>query len=284
MIAPLLKAELRRLTWIAHRFAETDCLTIAGSLAFTSMLALVPVMTVVYVGLAYLPQFAALAADVEAFIFANLVPNSSAQIQAKLGEFAARAGNLTAVGLGSLVVTALMLLLSIERHFNAIWHLQTPSWGIGRTVLLVGLLTVGPSLLLAGIWISTYVLSLPLIADVGQFGPSSQLLGYLPIVCLFLVFSLLFKVIPNTQVLWSSALTGGLLTAAVFKLAFALFAWVSQYFVYGAIYGALAVLPAFLIWLFLVWVILLLGAVFVCSLQQPESTDQAPATPANRHG
>lgn len=101
-------------------------------------------------------------------------------------------------------------------------------------------------------------------------GGGTRPLRYMPIFCLFLVFSLLFKTVPNTHVPWSEAALGGVVTVGIFKVAFSLFAWLSSYFVYDAIYGALAVLPAFLIWLFLVWVILLFGAVFVCSLQQTE--------------
>lgn len=263
---------VRRLQWILGRFAAQDCLTIAGSLTFTSMLALVPVMTVVYLGLSYLPQFAVLAADVENFIFQNFVPNSSAQIQNKLQEFASRAENLTSLGVISLGVTALMLLLSIERHFNAIWRVAMPKWGLRRVALLVGALTVGPSLVLAGIWISTVILSLPLISDMEHLVERANIFRHMPLVCLFLAFGLLFKTVPNASVRWSEAALGGLLTAAIFKAAFAVFIWVSSYFVYNAIYGALAALPAFLLWLFLVWVILLFGALFVCSLQQMEHT------------
>lgn len=266
----VLKGYLRQLRWITDRFAAQDCLTMAGSLTFTSMLALVPVMTVIYLGLAYLPQYASLAVDVESFIFQNFVPNSSAQIQAKLSEFAGRAENLTVFGLISLAVTALMLILSIEKQFNAIWRVPTPAWGGKRVALLVGVLTVGPSLVLTGLWISTLILSLPLISDVDSLVEAANVLQYMPIVCLFLVFGLLFKTVPNTRVSWSNAALGGMVTAAIFKCAFSLFAWLSSYFVYDAIYGALAALPAFLIWLFLVWVILLFGAVFVCSLGQIE--------------
>ena len=138
----------------------------AGSLTFTSLLALVPVMTVVYLGLAYLPQYASLAVDVENFIFQNFVPNSSAQIQAKLSEFAGRAENLTVLGLISLAVTALMLILSIEKQFNAIWRVAMPAWGLRRMALLMGVLTVGPSLVLTGLWIFTVIVSLPLISGV----------------------------------------------------------------------------------------------------------------------
>ena len=185
-------------------------------------------------------------------------------MQQKLNEFSARAGDLTTVGLVGLTITALGLLLSIERHFNALWHVSAPrlsirsgcgSWWIVRW----------PSLILAALWISTYVLSLPLLASLDVIGVAPMLLSELPLLCLFLVFSILFKAVPNAPVVARHALLGGLLTAAVFKLAFELFAWLSGYLVYDAIYGVLAALPLFLLWLYVVWVIVLMGALFVCS-------------------
>lgn len=256
----------RRLLWIIARFDEQNCLTIAGSLTFTSLLALVPAMTVVYLGLAFLPAYAALATQAEDFIFENFIPSSSLLVQEKLTEFAGRAEGLTELGLLGLALTTLMLLLTIERHFNAIWQVDKPKWTLARVLLLIVLLTIGPALVLTGISVSTYLLSLPLLATVDIIGIAPLALNHLPTLCLFVVFSCLFAFVPNAVVGAREALLGGVLTTLAFKMAFALFAWFSQYFVYNVIYGALAVLPVFLLWLFLVWVIVLLGAIFVCSM------------------
>ena len=253
------------MAWVIRRFAAHDCLTIAGSLTFTAMLALVPLMTIVYLGLAFLPEFQVLADQVERFVFQNFVPSSSAAVQDKLNEFAGRAGDLTTLGLIGLTITALGLVLSIERHFNTLWHVAMPRLSLRRLVSLVGLLTVGPSLVLAALWISTYVLSLPLLATLDVIGVAPMLLSELPLLCLFLVFSILFKIVPNAPVVTKHALLGGFLSAMVFKLAFEVFAWFSGYLVYDAIYGVLAALPIFLLWLYVVWVIVLIGALFVCS-------------------
>lgn len=255
----------RRMRWVVRRFAADDCLTIAGSLTFTAMLALVPLMTIVYLGLAVLPEFAVLAEQVERFVFQNFVPSSSAAVQDKLNEFAGRAGDLTTLGLIGLAITALGLLLSIERHFNTLWCVAMPRLTLRRLVSLVGLMAIGPSLVLAALWISTYLLSLPLLATLDVIGVVPILLSELPLLCLFLVFTILFKVVPNAPVFAKHALLGGFLSAMVFKLAFELFAWLSGYLVYDAIYGVLAALPIFLLWLYLVWVIVLMGALFVCS-------------------
>ena len=256
----------QRMRWVVARFDQQNCLTIAGSLTFTSLLTLVPAMTVVYWGLGFLPAYTTLAAEAENFIFENFIPSSSLLVQQKLSEFAGRAEGLTEVGLFSLVITTLLLLLTIERHFNAIWQVEKPKWTVARLLSLIVLLTVGPALVLTGISASAYLLSLPLLAKVDIIGLAPLALNHLPTLCLLILFSSLFAFAPNALVRPREALLGGLLTTLAFKLAFALFAGFSQYFVYNVIYGALAVLPVFLLWLFLVWVIVLFGAIFVCSL------------------
>ena len=256
----------RRMRWVVARFGQQNCLTIAGSLTFTSLLTLVPAMTVVYWGLGFLPAYSTLASEAEDFIFKNFIPSSSVLVQQKLSEFASRAEDLTEVGLLSLVITTLLLLLAIERHFNAIWQVEKPKWTVARLLSLIVLLTVGPALVLTGISASAYLLSLPLLAKVDVIGLAPMALNHLPTLCLLILFSSLFAFVPNAVVRPREALLGGVLTTLAFKLAFALFAGFSQYFVYNVLYGALAVLPVFLLWLFLVWVIILLGAIFVCSL------------------
>lgn len=199
----------RRLRWIVARFDEQSCLTIAGSLTFTSLLALVPAMTVVYLGLAFLPAYAALATQAEDFIFENFIPSSSLLVQEKLAEFAGRAEGLTELGLLGLALTTLMLLLTIERHFNAIWQVEKPKWTLARVLLLALLLTIGPALVLTGISVSTYLLSLPLLATVDIIGIAPLALNHLPTLCLFAVFSCLFAFVPNAVVGAREALLGG---------------------------------------------------------------------------
>ena len=134
--------------------------------------------------------------------------------------------------------------------------------------LLTVLLTIGPALVLTGISVSTYLLSLPLLATLDIIGLAPLALNHLPMLCLFVLLSYLYAFVPNATVRAREALLGSLLTTLAFKMAFALFAWFSQYFVYNVIYGALTVLPVFLLWLFLVWVIVLVGAIFVCSMSR----------------
>ena len=253
---PLLRAQ----------FAQHDCLTAAAALTFTSLLALVPLMTVTYIGLSLVPQYGDLWVEVQNFIFRNFVPASSELVQQKLTEFAGRARGLTTAGGVGIVLVALLMLVSIEKRFNAIWQVSTPRWGVQRALVYWGVLSLGPALLLIAVWSSIYLVGLPLLSEIRLLDVYGAALSYLPALLMFVGFTALYVVVPNSPVPLLHGLSGGALTMIVFQLAFQAFTMASQYFIYDAIFGAFAALPVFLLWLYLVWVIVLSGAVFVRSL------------------
>ena len=259
-------ATLGYIKLLRAQFAQHDCLTAAGALTYTSLLALVPLMTVTYIGLSLVPQYAELGATVQDFVFRNFVPASSELVQQRLNEFADRARSLTTVGGAGLLLVALLMLVSIEQRFNTIWQVATPRWGLQRVLVYWGVLSLGPAFLLVGVWSSAYLIGLPLISEIDVLDLRSTALSYLPTLLMLAGFTALYVVVPNSPVPLRHGLLGAVLTTLVFQLAFKGFAVASQYFVYDAVYGAFAALPAFLLWLYLVWVIVLSGAVFVRSL------------------
>lgn len=253
------------------QFAQHDCLTAAAALTYTSLLALVPLMTVTYIGLSLVPQYADLWAAVQDFVFRNFVPASSELVQQKLNEFADRARGLTTAGGAGLLLVALLMLVSIEKRFNTIWQVATPRWGLQRALVYWGVLSLGPAFLLVGVWSSAYLIGLPLISEIDVLDLRSTALSYLPSLLMLAGFTALYVVVPNSPVRLRHGLLGAALTTLVFQLAFKAFAAASQYFIYDAVYGAFAALPVFLLWLYLVWIIVLSGAVFVRSLSLPSS-------------
>ena len=253
---PLLRAQ----------FAQHDCLTAAAALTFTSLLAIVPLMTVTYIGLSLVPQYGDLWIQVQDFIFRNFVPASSELVQQKLTEFAGRARGLTTAGGMGLLLVALLMLVSIEKRFNAIWQVSTPRWGLQRVLVYWGVISLGPALLLIAVWSSVYLLGLPLLNEIRVLDFYGTALSYLPALLMVVGFTALYVVVPNSSVPLPHGLSGGVLTMVVFQLAFQGFTMASQYFIYDVIFGAFAALPIFLLWLYLVWVIVLGGAVFVRSL------------------
>jgi membrane protein len=195
---PLLRAQ----------FAQHDCLTAAAALTFTSLLAIVPLMTVTYIGLSLVPQYGDLWIQVQDFIFRNFVPASSELVQQKLTEFAGRARGLTtAGGIGLLLVTLLML-VSIEKRFNAIWQVSTPSSGLQRVLVYWGLLSLAPALLLIAVWSSVYLLGLPLLNEIRVLDFYATALSYLPALLMVVGFTALYVVVPNSSVPFPHGLSG----------------------------------------------------------------------------
>ncbi len=256
-----------------QQFLDHDCLAAAGALTYTTLFAVVPLMTVTYTFFSILPEYAHLGEQVQGFVFQNFVPGSSDVVQEKLAEFADRARNLTSVGFIFLFVTAFLMLVTIEKSFNTIWHVAEPRRGLQRFLLYWGVLSLGPAAVVVGMLSSIYVLSLPLVSDLDAFGIGKILLGYLPVILSLGGFTVLYYAVPNCHVPFAHALLGGFVTMLVFQAAFFAFAQISRGFSYDAIYGTFAAVPVFLIWLYLVWVIVLCGAIFVRSLslsREPE--------------
>ncbi len=260
----------RNLHWRAvqmwHQFLEHDCLSAAAALTYTTLFAVVPLMTVTYTFFSILPEYAQVGDQVQSFVFNNFVPGSSDLVRDKLNEFADRARDLTAIGFLFLFVTAFLMLITIEKSFNTIWHVAEPRRGLQRFLLYWGVLSLGPACVVAGMLSSLYLLSLPLVSDLDTMGLREAILGYLPILLSIAGFSVLYYAVPNCHVPFSHALFGGVVTMLVFQAAFAIFATTSRWFSYDAVYGTFAAVPVFLIWLYLVWVIILSGAIVVRSL------------------
>ena len=173
---------------------------------------------------------------------------------------------MTAAGVIGLLVTALMMLVAVEKQFNIIWQVEAPKWSLHRVLVYWGILSLGPVAIVSGMLVSAYVLSIPLISDLEAWTAGETILTYLPILLTSIGFTALYVLVPNCKVAPLHGFYGGVMTAVVFKLAFFIYTEASKNFFYDAIYGAFAALPIFLIWLYLVWVIVLAGAVFVRSM------------------
>lgn len=262
--------QLRSL-WLALRWywgqliaqlLEHDCLTRAGALTFTTLFAVVPLMTVAYAAFSILPVYEGLEERIETFIFNNFVPNSSLAVKEKLLEFTDRARGLTAAGFGFLFVTSFLLLVTMEKTFNAIWQVPEPRKGLQRVLVYWSVLSLGPPMIVCGILISAYLASLPLVSDL-DIGLRELFLSYLPILLTWTGFTILYSAMPNCRVPFLHAVTGGLVTTLFFELAKALFNYGVKHTTIASIYGTFAAIPFFLFWMFMVWVLVLTGAILV---------------------
>ena len=248
--------------YLKMRFEADRCTRAAAALAYTSLLALVPLMTVVFVTLSAFPAFQGWRESIESFVFQNFVPALGDQVQSYLVQFADKAKGLQAAGVAVLLVTVLTMMATIESTFNVIWGIKRKRPLVVRFLVYWSVLTLGPILIGAGMVATSYVISLPLLADAGVSATlKTRLIAAFPVVATTTAFVLFFKLIPYRPVPFKHALVGGVVASILFELAKRGFGfYVTHFPSQQAVYGAFATVPIFLIWIYLSWVVVLLGA------------------------
>ncbi|MCQ9616215.1 YihY family inner membrane protein [Paenalcaligenes niemegkensis] len=250
------------LSFMTGRIAERRLTQVASSLTFTTILAIVPLLAVVLSLFTAFPLFNEFQGSLESFLTTNLMPAAvSETVMSYLNQFAAKASSLTAVGSLFLIVTSIMLISTIDETFNDIW-LVTEKRPLGQRILVYwAIISLGPILAGASIWASSVVAreSLGYIGDLAAITWFS--LSYLPFLLTVIGLTALFAYVPNRQVLWRDALVGGLFTAVcleILKNGFAFY--LTKFPTYTLIYGTFATVPIFLMWMYLSWMVILLGA------------------------
>lgn len=251
---------------IVAQFGAHGLLNSAASLTYTTLFAVVPLMTVSYTILSMFPDFSTMGQQIQAFVFENFVPASSAVVQERLQDFSDQARQLTIAGFAFLLVTAFMMLVTMEQAFNEIWQVAEPRRGMQRFLVYWGVLTCGPPLVVAGLLVSSYLISLPLITNPDTATARQTILGWLPVLFSLVGFTVLFFGVPNCRVRFRDALVGGLLTTLFFEAAKRLFTTIVANSNMQLVYGTFAAVPLFLTWLYLVWVLILSGAIVVRTL------------------
>ncbi len=271
-----------RFTW--HRFVEDRCLQTAGALAYTTVFALVPLTAAVLGILAAFPGFAGWRGRLTAWVFDNFVPAAGSTVQAYITQFADNASKATAIGILVLLFSAISLMMSIEDAFNRIWRVSVSRSAGARFLVYWAALTAGPLLLVAALAISSYLFALPFIdAAEAQFSIKAHVLALLPFLIVLVALLAAYVVIPNRAVRARHALAGALVAAILFdaaKRGFALYA--TQYASYEQVYGALAMVPIFILWIYLSWLIVLLGASITASLSAFDYRPVALRLPAGQ--
>jgi membrane protein len=256
------------LRFARRRLNEERLPQVAGSLTFTTVLALVPMLTIALAIFTTFPLFNTFRASLEGYFIQSLMPKSIANtILGNLSQFATKATRLSAIGAVALVLTAVAMLLTIDRAFNQIWRVKTSRPLAQRLVVYWAVMTLGPLLIGVSISVTSSLFTatngvVKQATFMGSFFFSS-----LSIVLTTVAFSLLYIAVPNRGVDWRDAACGGLLAATAFEIAKRIFAvFISKFPTYTVIYGALAAMPIFLLWVYVSWLIILLGAVFAAAL------------------
>ena len=248
--------------FVWRRFLDDKCFEAAGAMSFTTLFGLVPLTTAALGIISAFPVFAEWSDRLTEFIFQNFVPESGQVVRGYLTDFAINAGKLTSAGIAALLLSAFVLMSSIENQLNMIWRVPPRRRRIARFVVYWTVLTAGPLLLAASVGAGSDRLA----HATDQYGAAAILGALVPFLVTWLALTLMFLVVPNAIVRPRNAALGAFVATALFELAKLAFAGYLKRANYDAVYGALAAIPVFLFWIYVSWVVVLLGASLAASL------------------
>ena len=252
---------------LTHRFADDRLGQTAGALTFTTLIALVPLLTVALAVVTAFPVFDQFQTVLQRWLVESLIPESiSRQVLGYLTQFTTKASRLGTLGFAALMLSAVALILTIDRSLNTIWRVrQQRAWG-QRLLLYWAALTLGPLLVAAGLVTMASVISWS-GGSLRYQGPGVKMaLGMLEFLLLWGGISGLYRFVPNTHVAWRPLLVGSFFTALVLEAARSgLTFYLASMPTFSLVYGTFATVPILLVWIYTTWVVVLLGAVLVAS-------------------
>jgi membrane protein len=263
---------------VSQRFARHEAPQNAAALTYTTLLSLVPLMTVTLAVFSAFPIADRVNQMIQDFVFTNFMPTSGQVLQQYLSEFSEKASRLTGTGTAFLVLVALLMMANIDRALNAIWEVKAARGFASKFLIYWAVLSLGPILIGASVLVTSYLVSLPILSEAASSGVGRKLLALTPVLASAVAFAMMYAVVPNRRILLRHALIGGVFAAVLFEVAKRGFGvYITQFPTYEAIYGALATIPLFLVWLYLSWIVVLLGAeVTHClSIYRWSSSDQS---------
>jgi len=256
---PAMKRLGRLLRRLNLEFQRDQCPTRAASLAFTTLLALVPLFALLFSLFSALGTFSDVLEDLQSFLFQQLVPTSQDEIMAYIQRFVENTRALGVVGLLFFLITAVFLLNTIQSTFDALWGSRTQKNSLRRLATYASVLIVGSFLFSIGLNLAG--MFRPLIGGqaVEEIGKTlSVLTGILPSIFIFLALLLMIQLIPSGRVRFLSALIGAAVGAVLWEAARRIFFfWITYVIRLSIVYGSLAVIPIFLIWLYVAWTVVL---------------------------
>jgi membrane protein len=254
--------------FVLRRWSEDRCPQIAGSLTYTTLLALVPIFAIAVAVLSSAPFFERVMNQFKVFLLLNLLPEIAGTIiTVYMEQFARNAARLTTIGAAVLFVVAILLMFTIDRSINAIWRVghARPYWisAIGYAVLLL----LAPVLIGLSMSLTTYLLSLSVSYASVPSEAESILIRAIPASMSATAFFLLYRIVPHRKVPWRHAMVGGVVAAVLFEIAKELFAYYVRHApAYNLIYGTFALVPIFMLWVYLSWLVVLFGAELTAGL------------------
>ena len=273
--------QVRDLFNIFIKRCREDNITIsAGHLAYVTLLSLVPFIMVTFTIMSAFPAFASVRSKLEHFVFNNFVPTASDVVHKYMTDFVGNASQMSAIGILSLLVVALMLISNVDKTLNRIWRTQSDRPIVYTFAIYWMVITLGPMLIGSSVVVSSYLTGLAAFTEEYTPGLGTFLLSLVPSGAAMLAFTILYMVVPNRRVFARHALVGAIVATIAFEITKSGFAlYVTNFPSYELIYGALAVVPILFLWVYLSWVIVLFGAEFTCSLGEAFENRKAENEP-----
>jgi len=248
---------------VVARLSSERCLQVAGSLTFTTLLSLVPLVTIGLALVAAFPAFEEIDVQFKVFLLMNMVPDAAQKvITVYMPQFSENAGKLTGFGIALLAVTAVTTLATIDSTFNSIWRVTRPRRLAARLLRYWAVLTLGPLLIGASLSLTSWLVGFSSAVVPDLPGLERLVFGIMPALLTVAAFALLYSTLPSRPVRLRDALLGGIVAGVAFeamKRGFALY--VTTFPTYRLVYGTFAFVPIFLVWVYLSWLTALLGAV-----------------------
>jgi len=256
--------------YVFARGQKDQFLRVAASLSYTSLIALVPLLAIAVAIFSAFPAFSEARGQFESFISQSMVPNAGQSVHVYLRQFISATGKLTTVGVVGLGATAVLTLITIETAFNTIFRVARQRPMVSRVLMYWAVLTLGPLLFGVSSTLSGSLFAMRRALTGGAFDGLSAVAGlFTPMLFSWVAFSLLYMAVPNRPVSWRDALIGGAVAAVLFALLrFGFARFVASGNTYRTLYGALAVIPLFLLSMYLSWAVVLFGAVMTAALPE----------------
>ena len=253
--------------FLGRRFIEDNLFQSAGALSFTTVFALVPLSMVVFGVLSAFPVFALWSERLSDYIFSNFVPSAARSVEDYLLQFSTNAGQLTTAGTVALVVSVLITLNGVELAFNRIWRVKSHRPKFGRFLVYWTVLTLGALLAAASLAMSARFFALSVFDTEAGHVLEAAMLRLAPMALEVFAFATIYKVVPHRTVQWRHAIAGALLATVLFELVKGgIGIYLGTFGNYSRIYGTLAFVPVFLLWIFMSWIAVLLGASLASSI------------------
>jgi membrane protein len=264
----------RFLRLVGVRLQQDRCAEMAASLTFTTLLSLVPLITIMLTVFSAFPVFADLSTNLKSFVLSNMLPETGGKMITRyMEQFAESASRLKAVGIVFLAVAAMWMMLTIDNAFHRIFRVTRQRNMLQRVLVYWAVITLAPLLVGGSLSLTSWLVGLSVGYAKEMSAVGVSMLKFLPVLLTTAAFTLLFRVVPNRYVPLRHAVIGGVIASITFESMNRAFAfYISHFPTYKLVYGAFASVPIFLLWIYLSWLTLLFGAIITAALSHWRST------------